>query len=146
MIDEPLNFTQISTRLSCCGQPTREQWDWIAGQGYRVVINLALSNSSNALADEADLVSARGMEYYHIPVIWEAPTEADLAQFFAVMEAQREKAVLVHCARNYRASAFVFLWRVLRCGESQADARWDMLSVWEPDATWQAFIDQALRT
>ena len=52
--------------------------------------------------------------------------------------------MLVHCVLNYRASAFVFLWRVLRRGEAPEAARLDMLSVWQPDETWQAFIDRAL--
>lgn len=144
MPDAPLNFTRISDRLGCCSQPNRAQWDWIAAQGYQTVINLALDNSPNALPDEAELAIAHGLAYIHIPVVWGAPDNSDLLRFFDVMEANRTKAVLVHCALNYRASAFVFLWRVLRCGEPQNRARLDMLAVWKPDETWQAFIDRAL--
>ncbi len=144
MPDEPLNYTRISAQLGCCGQPTLDQWDWIAAQGYQVVINLAVSRAPEGMPDAVGLASARGLKYFHIPVIWEAPMPADLAQFFSVMEAHRGQSVLVHCRKNYRASAFVYLWRVLRCAEPEEDARWDMLSVWEPDETWQAFIDQAL--
>jgi len=142
-MDEPLNFIRISPLLACCGQPTREQWDWIAGQGFQTVINLLPASSPTALPDEADLSAARAIEYIHIPVVWTAPAAADLARFFDAMEANRQKTVLVHCALNYRASAFVFLWRVLRCGEAAERVKWDMLSVWEPDETWQAFIDAA---
>jgi protein tyrosine phosphatase (PTP) superfamily phosphohydrolase (DUF442 family) len=74
MPDQPLNFTRISPGLGCCGQPTREQWDWIAAQGYQTVINLALDNSPNALPDEAELCAARNIRYIHIPVVWTAPT------------------------------------------------------------------------
>lgn len=144
MPDQPLNFTRISPGLGCCGQPTREQWDWIAAQGYQTVINLALDNSPNVLPDEAELCAARNIRYIHIPVVWTAPTLEDLARFFDAMESNRDKAVLVHCALNYRASAFVYLWRVLRCKEPQKIARPDMLAVWTPDETWQAFIDRAL--
>lgn len=144
MPDEPLNFCRISDRLACCGQPERSQWDWIAAQGYRTVINLALDSSPNAQADEAELVTGRGMDYLHIPVLWEQPTPADLERFLAAMDAHAGSPVLVHCVVNYRASAFVFLWRVLRCGEGVDDARWEMLSIWEPDDVWQAFIDRAL--
>ena len=144
MPDGPLNYRRISASLGCCGQPAREQWDWIAAQGYQTVINLALSTSPNALPDEAELCAARGIHHVHIPVAWEAPTPAGLARFFEVMEAGRGRSVLVHCVLNYRASAFVFLWRVLRRGEAPEAARQDMLSVWQPDDTWQAFIDRAL--
>ena len=101
-------------------------------------------NGRNALPDEAELCAARSIHYIHIPVVWTAPTLGDLARFFDAMESNRDKAVLVHCALNYRASAFVFLWRVLRCDELQKIARPDMLAVWKPDETWQAFIDRAL--
>lgn len=144
MTDQPVNYTRISEHLGCCGQPTREQWDWITAQGYQTVINLALDSSPNALPDETELAISHGMAYVHIPVVWSAPTDSDLMRFFDVMEANRGKAVLVHCALNYRASAFVFLWRVLRCGETQNHARLDLLEVWKPDEIWQAFIDRAL--
>ncbi|GAP12363.1 uncharacterized protein conserved in bacteria [Longilinea arvoryzae] len=144
MPDEPLNYMRISARLGCCGQPTLEQWDWIAAQGYQVVINLFPTSAPDGMPDAFGLASVRGLEYIHIPVVWETPTQANLQQFFAAMEAHRAQSVLVHCRRNYRASAFVYLWRVLRCGEPEEDARWDMLSVWEPDETWQALIDRAL--
>ena len=143
-MDEPLNFTRILPRLACCGQPTREQWDWIAAQGFQTVINLLPASSPTALPDENDLAAARAIEYINIPVVWTTPAAEDLASFFEAMEARRQKTVLVHCALNYRASAFVFLWRVLRCGEEAEQVQWDMFSVWEPDETWQAFIDAAL--
>jgi len=144
MPDVPLNYTRISPGLGCCGQPARGEWDWIAAQGYQTVINLALDSSPNALPDEAELCAARSIHYIHIPVVWTAPTLDDLARFFDAMESNGDKAVLVHCALNYRASAFVYLWRVLRCNELQKIARPDMLAVWKPDETWQAFIDRAL--
>lgn len=144
MTDAPLNFSRISASLACCGQPTREQWDWIAAQGYQVVINLAMDSSPNALPDEAELAAAHGIGYIHIPVVWGAPDAADLARFFEVMQASHGKAVLVHCALNYRASAFVYLWRVLRCAEPRTTARLDLLAVWQPDETWQAFIERTL--
>jgi protein tyrosine phosphatase (PTP) superfamily phosphohydrolase (DUF442 family) len=108
------------------------------------VINLALASSPDAQLDEAELVASNGMEYIHIPVVWEAPTTADLAKFFAVMEMHRDMAVLVHCVKNYRASVFVFLWRVLHNGEPLEEARQAILSVWTPDETWQTFIEHVL--
>ncbi len=64
------NFLQISDRLGTSGQPTEEQFSDIKNAGYQTVINLALTNSSNALSDEPEIVENNGMEYIHIPVIW----------------------------------------------------------------------------
>jgi len=143
-MDAVLNFLRISDALGTAGQPTAEQFSDVRAAGYQVVINLALPTSTNALPNEPELVTGQGMEYVHLPVVWEAPTAQDLERFFETMEQQAGKKVLVHCALNYRASAFVLLYRVLRLG-APPEAAWTTLrQIWEPDETWQSFIDEAL--
>jgi hypothetical protein len=61
------------------------------------------------------------------------------------MEANRARKVFVHCVVNYRVSAFMYLYRVLRLGVDPEDAIWDLRSIWEPDETWLAFINTALK-
>jgi len=41
-------------------------------------------------------------------------------------------------------SAFVMLYRVLRQGVPVAEADATMRHIWEPNPTWQAFIEQHL--
>lgn len=85
---EPLttihNFRAISETLATAGQPTAEQLAAIASAGYGVVINLALPTSDRALPNEEAIVTGLGMDYVAIPVVWEEPTLADLAQFFQI--------------------------------------------------------------
>lgn len=143
-MDAILNFLHISDALGTAGQPTAEQFSDVRAAGYQVVINLALPTSTNALPNEQEWVTGQGMEYVHIPVVWEAPTAQGLERFFEAMEQHAGKKVLVHCALNYRASAFVLLYRVLRLG-APPEAAWTSLrQIWEPDETWQSFINQAL--
>jgi hypothetical protein len=52
----------------------------------------------------------------------------------------------VHCARNMRVSAFVFLYRRLCLGEPEEAASYPLREVWEPNPVWEAFIQEALRT
>ena len=139
-----IHYYPISPLILTAGQPTREDFPALRAAGYEVVINLALPSSPGALADEAALVTAQGMMYVPIPVVWEAPTQDDLARFFAAMDAARERKVLVHCALNYRASAFVTLYRVLRLCDDRDEALRDLHAVWQPDETWSAFIASAL--
>jgi protein tyrosine phosphatase (PTP) superfamily phosphohydrolase (DUF442 family) len=139
-----LNFLAISDTLGTAGQPAREQFADIAAAGYEVVINLAMPDSTGALADEAGLVAAHGMAYVHIPVVWERPTLADLARFFDEMEARRGARVFVHCALNMRVSCFVYLYRVIRLGVPPEEAARAMARIWQPDAVWRAFIDRSL--
>ncbi|MER2599790.1 MAG: protein tyrosine phosphatase family protein [Caldilineales bacterium] len=139
-----LNARQVSPVLLTAGQPGREDFAALHAAGYEVVINLALPTSPGALPDEADLAAAHDLHYIALPVVWEAPTPDDLARFFAAMQASAGRSVLVHCALNYRASVFVYLYRVLELGHSHPAARALLDTVWQPDAVWTAFIAQAL--
>ncbi|MBE9155248.1 protein tyrosine phosphatase family protein [Nodosilinea sp. LEGE 06152] len=138
------NYLALSPSLATAGQPTPEQFEALAQAGYTVVINLALSTSDHAIPNEAELVKSLGMTHFHIPVVWEAPTMTDLEIFFKVMERNRDYNTLVHCALNMRVSAFVYLYRVLRQGVDEPTARADLHRIWQPNPTWQAFIDEAL--
>ncbi|MEZ4769324.1 MAG: protein tyrosine phosphatase family protein [Caldilineales bacterium] len=143
-LDSITNFFQILPLIGTAGQPTAGQFTAIRDAGFELVVNLAMASSDNALADEAGIVGALGMEYVHIPVVWTNPTPDDLARFFTTMEANRGRRVFVHCALNYRVSSFMYLYRVLRLGADEEDARWDLLSIWEPDECWSNFIAAAL--
>jgi protein tyrosine phosphatase (PTP) superfamily phosphohydrolase (DUF442 family) len=138
------NYRLISPTLATAGQPTAEQFEVVAQAGYAVVVNLALSTSSHALANEAELVKSLGMTHFHLPVVWEAPSMGDLEIFFKVMERNRDLNVFVHCALNMRVSAFVYLYRVLCLGVEPAIAQTDLDQIWQPNPTWQAFIDRAV--
>jgi protein tyrosine phosphatase (PTP) superfamily phosphohydrolase (DUF442 family) len=85
------------------------------------------------------------MEYIHIPVQFSAPTVANLAAFAAAMGRAGERKVFVHCAQNKRVPVFVALYRIIRRGWSESAALAAMHEVWQPDATWENFIVQALR-
>jgi protein tyrosine phosphatase (PTP) superfamily phosphohydrolase (DUF442 family) len=135
---------QLSTLLHTAGSPTLEDLHHLHSAGVRVVINLALASSPDALPQEGALVNALGMEYIHIPVEWENPTRQNLTDFFTAMEACQERSTLVHCVKNMRVSAFVYLYRILQLGWSEENARRDLLKVWEPTGTWDDFIAEML--
>jgi protein tyrosine phosphatase (PTP) superfamily phosphohydrolase (DUF442 family)/predicted kinase len=141
-----INFRRLSDRLVTGGQATEEQLALAAAAGAEVVINLGRLDPAYALADERGTVAALGMTYEHIPVIWADPTPTDLDAFFAAMDRHAGRRVLVHCAANYRASAFNMLYRVLRLGWRVEDARPDMDAIWDPAEypQWQAFLERAL--
>ena len=138
------NFLTISDDLGTAGQPTAEQLVAVKEAGYDVVINLALGTTPRDLPNEADLVTGHGMDYIHIPVVFDNPTEADLERFFDAMDENRDKKCFVHCIANMRVSAFVFLYRVLRQGVAPDEARAMMNRLWQPNAVWQKFIDETL--
>jgi len=146
LLSDARNFRQIDEHLLTAGQPNEAQLADAARQGVQVVINLALHDDPRySLADEAGCVRGLGMEYVHIPVQFNAPTEENLRSFIGAMEAHKGEKILVHCAANYRVTAFVGLYRV-RCEGWSADKAFEpMRSLWEPDAVWQQFIGGILQ-
>jgi protein tyrosine phosphatase (PTP) superfamily phosphohydrolase (DUF442 family)/GNAT superfamily N-acetyltransferase len=134
------SFIRLSPRLATSGQPTEEQFAAIAAGGFESVINLALPTSTHALPNEHELVAAHGLEYIHIPVVWESPQYEDFARFATALAERKGRRVFVHCALNMRVSAFMFLHRTLVEGTKPEDALEDLHRIWEPDETWRSFI------
>ena len=136
-----LNFHQITPHIGTAGHPRPEDFATIAAAGYQVVVNLALHDSDDAIADEGSLVAREGMSYIHMPVVWAQPTAAHLKQFCRLMDALGDKKVLVHCQVNARVSAFMFKYLTFK-GVSEADATTPLMQQWLPqmDDTWKAFM------
>ncbi|MDB5985692.1 MAG: hypothetical protein JWR16_745 [Nevskia sp.] len=140
------NFRAIDTNLLTAGQPTAEELTAVSACGVDTVINLALSTSDHALANERAVVEKLGMRYLHIPVEWEQPRRQDLLQFSAAMAAERAagRSVFVHCAANKRVSSFVMLDRALHLGVPLDEAERDLHAIWQPDPIWASFIQAQL--
>lgn len=138
------NYIKISDLIATSGQPTKEQFSAIKASGYEIVVNLALPESKNALPDEKSIVESQGMQYIHIPVLWENPTLENITDFFDVMNANVDKKVFVHCAANMRVSAFVYLYRLIEGDVSEEQAVADLHKIWTPNEIWQKFIQSVL--
>jgi protein tyrosine phosphatase (PTP) superfamily phosphohydrolase (DUF442 family) len=144
LLIDVLNFLQICERVGTGGQPRAEQFADIEAADYKVVVNLAMPDSTNALANEAELVREQRMKYVHIPVVWEDPRDVDLDRFFEVMTLYRDQKIFVHCALNWRVSSFVYLYRVIQKGAPMEVAGESLLKIWKPNPVWQSFIERSL--
>jgi len=144
------NYRQISPLLSTAGQITEAQASALPALGFGYVINLAVADEERN-AGEAFRVVEAGVSYAQIPVDWQQPTADDLRLFFALMDARGGRRTLVHCFANYRASAFVYLYRTLHLGEDEAVARADLEALWTDEIKakyphWLRFMeDMAVR-
>ena len=136
------NYEPITDWLGTSGQPTESQFLDIANAGYRAVINLALPSSDNAIANEGSIVTGHGMAYFHIPVVFENPTMADLRLFFGVVKALEGQKVWVHCVVNARVSAFVYQYLRYVQGLDDEAAKTQLLRKWLPqmDEVWRKFL------
>ena len=146
-ITEIYNYLPLTKTLLTSGQPTKEQFPAVAAAGVKAVINLALATSPNAVPEEESIVRGLGMEFFHIPVIWDNPSLEALNKFMDVMDQMQGQKVLIHCAANMRVCTFVALYRILRLGWDQARAFKDVYRMWDPntDDIWRKFITKALK-
>ncbi len=134
-----LNYIKISDKVSTSGQPSPDQFNLIANAGFSAVINLAMPDSTNALPDEGGLVTEAGMNYFHIPVPFEAPTHQHLMLFLKVMRAVENDKIWVHCALNMRVSAFMQHYQQQVLNRTPNDCI-PMLENWQPEEAWQRFL------
>jgi protein tyrosine phosphatase (PTP) superfamily phosphohydrolase (DUF442 family) len=136
------NFVQTTETIGTSGQPTVEQFSEIARAGYSSVVNLAMPDSDDAIADEGTIVTSLGMKYVHIPVPFDAPTKQQLRSFIRVMRAIDGEKVWVHCVVNARVSAFMYHYLRIDKGYEDDAAKNQLLRRWEPkmDAAWKKFL------
>ncbi len=137
-------FLPISFTLATSGQPTPEEFTAIASAGYSLVINLATPTSSNWNPDENILVESLGMEYVGIPIDWEYPTLSDFEDFANLLDENSERKIWVHCAKNMRVSAMIYLYHRLRKNYIEEVARRYLEQIWQPNEIWQNFIEATL--
>jgi uncharacterized protein (TIGR01244 family) len=117
----------------------------LAAIGVRHVINLALYDHPEALADEAARLAALDIDYTHIPVPFDAPDEVHLTAFEQALDTAAGP-VHVHCIMNWRVSAF-FYRRNRAAGMGEVEATAVMAQQWDPRASddpraqvWAEFI------
>ncbi|XOV84423.1 MAG: protein tyrosine phosphatase family protein [bacterium] len=137
-----LNFVQLTPNVGTSGQPLAHQFQQIADAGYKTVINLAMADSDNAVANEGNLVAAAGMSYIHLPVDFAAPTAEHAQRFAGLMQVVESEPVFVHCAMNLRVSAFMYLYLRHVKGYDEAAATSPMIEKWAPrmDTVWRNFL------
>ena len=73
-------------------------------------------------------------------MLFDSPTQEDLAKFFEATDARKGNRIWLHCAANLRVTAFLGLYRQLREGWPADRAFALMNDFWKPNAVWEEFI------
>lgn len=136
------NYVQVDGQYATAGQPNEAQLKAVADAGFKSVVNLAILDPRYSLEDEAASAKALGMTYYHVPVAWDNPTQADFDAFERAMQAAGDTKTLVHCAANFRATAFYALYAMKHLGWSESRAEEFRAKVWKGSnqPVWEQFI------
>lgn len=139
---EIYNYRKVDDRLILGGQPTEDQLKSVSEEGFEAVINLAVYDSESSLPDEASLVRSLGMAYYHIPVAWDNPTLTDFKAFEELVHQIGTQKTLIHCAANFRVTAFYSLYALKHLGWTEVQAEAFRMSVWQGGdyPIWEKFI------
>ncbi|MEM6486019.1 MAG: protein tyrosine phosphatase family protein [Pseudomonadota bacterium] len=136
------NYHPVPGLFSTSGQPSEQQFALIKAAGVRTVINLAPNSVlENALVDERRILDHSGVDYVHIPVDFQNPTQRDFEEFCAQIERVDHATLWVHCAANMRVSAFVFRYRTERLGVDSDVAMQDLHKIWRPFGVWREFLN-----
>lgn len=136
------NYIKVNDQIITGGQPTADQLRAAAAEGCATIINLATFSPEHSLEDEAELVRALGMTYHHIPVDWHNPTESDFEAFERALRQSLSGKVLIHCAANYRVTAFYGLYAQKHLGWTAAQAEEFRAPIWRGSdyPVWEQFI------
>lgn len=145
-IDTSYNFRKINDRLTTSGLVHPDELQALASQGYEILVNLLPDTHDHAVSNEPEIVAAQGLEYIYIPVDFNRPAHSDFEKFSQALDRAQQQKVHVHCAANYRVSAFYALYAF-------SHGRWDagqamafMQDIWQPatHAGWPEFIADIL--
>ena len=98
--------------LVVSGQPSEEQLNTLAEEGFTTVINLRRPGEFDEF-DEAEVVAGLGMNYVHIPVRnVEAITPEDAKKLDEALS-NAPGQVLLHCTVGWRAGSMLAISRYL---------------------------------
>lgn len=147
-VDDAFNFKKVSESISTAGLLSEQQIDALKQEGYASVINLLPNDSEYALAGEKERIENQGIRYEYIPVEFNAPMEHDYVEFENTMVALKGNKTMVHCAANYRVSAFYAIYARRNLGWSVSKAEEHIASIWNPAEhdPWETFIAHMLQT
>jgi len=154
MVSDPSDiraWQRLSDRITTSGRLDQDDPARLAAIGVRHVINLAMPDHPEALANAGELFAEQGIAYSQIPVPFDAPEETHYAAFAEALAAAAGP-VHVHCIMNWRVSAFFYRWHRDACGMAEPEARALMERQWSPETNahpaapaWAAFIAEKAR-
>ena len=109
------NFLQVNADFCTGGQPRTEHYAKLKADGIRSVLNLRTPGEHRA-AEEQEALEKLGLKYFNIPVVYTAPTDAQVDDFLAVTDDPANRPMFIHCTAAIRVGAFWAIRRVMRDG------------------------------
>ncbi|WP_251140129.1 hypothetical protein [Alteromonas sp. ALT199] len=136
------NYQENAPFMYSSGLPDASHLSLLKEKGVTHVIDLIPGNRSSEILTTSEL----GLDYFNVPVDWEAPTLANFLNYAAFMQSVdvKKDKVLTHCKLNWRGAAFTYLYRINVLGESEQTAKTDLMAIWHPNPTWYIFMNEVI--
>lgn len=145
-VNEAYNYREINEHLSLSGVINEEQLASLSAEGYGALINLLPEENEYSVSTERDIVQQQGLDYTYIPVDFNQPSIKQFQAFADALDRCKNKRTIVHCAANYRVSAFYAIYAYKNLGWTRQQALDFIGSIWVTAdyPRWQEFIDAQL--
>jgi uncharacterized protein (TIGR01244 family) len=106
-------FLQVTPEFCTGGQPRPEHLAKLQSDGVRSILNLRQPSEHRA-AEEQELAQKVGLKYFNIPVNYQNPDPAQVAEFLRLTDDAANRPMFIHCTAAIRVGAFWAIRRVLR--------------------------------
>jgi len=146
-IDQAYNYRTVSNVIATAGLLKPDQLAALSNAGIELVINLMPDSSEYAVKGEKQIIEDQGIEYWYLPVDFSAPKLEEYEQFKEKLRQSEGKKLLIHCAANYRVSAFYSRYAIESGNWTTEEADGFMLSIWQPSEypAWTAWLAKVQR-
>jgi len=111
------SFLQVNQEFCTGGQPRLEHFAKLKADGVKAVLNLRQPTEHRA-DEEKDAVEKAGLKYFNIPVVYTAPTDAQVDEFLRLTDDPANRPMFIHCTAAIRVGAFWMIRRAVRDGLS----------------------------
>jgi protein tyrosine phosphatase (PTP) superfamily phosphohydrolase (DUF442 family) len=145
-VNQAYNYKKVSDSISTAGVISEEQLQQLGDEGYEALINLLPPDNEYAIKNEASIVSEQGIAYECIPVEFSSPQNSEYQTFAEQMLALSDKKIMVHCAANYRVSAFYSIYAFRNLGWTESQVYEWIASIWtlSEHPVWEQFVAEML--
>lgn len=139
VLDGLKNYQVNTPIMHSSGLPNTEQFSALKALGVTKVIDLIPGDRT----EEIRLMKLMDLRYHNIQVDWDNPTVENFNDYALILKQSNdiEGITLTHCRLNWRGAVFTYLYRVTQLNEPEELAKQDLDAIWEPNETWQIFID-----
>ena len=107
-------------KVMTAGQPTGEQVQLLAEDGYKTILDLRTAAEPRGF-DEVEAAHLNGLAYVNVPVSLTALDQATIDRFLAAMT-KAQRPVLIHGGADSRVGALWYAWLVLEKRKQPAAA------------------------